>query len=118
MNSTVQLLLRLHDLNLLRQSLELAGAYVEEAGFDFLEERIDRLRREIPGAILSQYDSLARCYTEPVAAASRNLCQGCGKPIPTRLTAELEQSRQLCRCPNCGRFLYRHESAPDYLNTK
>ncbi len=118
MNSTLQLLLRLQELDLLRHGLVLAGPFTEAARFDFLEEKAERVRREIPGAVLSQYDALARQHAEPVAAASWNLCRGCGGAISARLVSQLEHSNQLQRCPRCGRFLYDHEKAPDYVDIR
>lgn len=118
MNQTLQSLLRLQELELLRQALQLAATDVQESGFDFLDRRIERVRREIPGTILSRYDSLRRSYTEPVAPASQNRCRGCDEAIPTGLALRLERSNQVHRCPHCGRFLYQHECAPDYVTTK
>lgn len=102
----------------LLRNLELTGAHVEEAGFDFLEERIDQMRREVPGSILSRYDLLSRSFADPVVAVSRDHCLGCGQSVPARLMVPLGQSDPLSCCPNCGRFLYRHEPAPDYMSPK
>jgi predicted nucleic acid-binding Zn-ribbon protein len=118
MNSNLQLLLRLQELNLLRQGLALAGASVEETGFDFLEDRIDRVRRRVPGRILSQFDSLSRRYLEPMAAVSRNVCHACEGELPPRLTAQLDQPNRSQCCPHCGRLLYQQARSPDYLGTK
>ena len=118
MNSNLQLLLRLQELNLLHQGLMLAGAYVEEAGFDYLEERIERVRRQVPGPILSQFDALARRYLEPMAAVSQSICRACEGEIPARQAAQLNQPNRSQCCPHCGRLLYQHERSPDYLGTK
>ena len=118
MNGNLQLLLRLQELNLLHQGLTLAGAYVEEAGFDYLEERIERVRRQVPGAILSQFDALSRRYLEPMSAVSGNVCHACEGELPPRLAAQLNQPNRSQCCPHCGRFLYQHECSPDYLGTK
>jgi len=117
-NSNLQLLLRLQELNLLHQGLVLAGAYVEEAGFDFLEDRIERVRRQVPGPILSQFDSLSRRYLEPMAAVSQNICRACSGKIPARQAVQLIQSNRLQCCPHCRRLLYQHERSPEYLGTK
>ena len=118
MNSNLQLLLRLQELNLLHQGLMLAGASVEEAGFDYLEERIERVRRQVPGPILSQFDALARRYLEPMAAVSQGICRACEGEIPARQSAQLNQPNRSQCCPHCGRLLYQHERSPDYLGTK
>jgi len=117
MNSNLQLLLRLQELNLLHQGLWLAGANVQEAGFDGLEERIARVRRQVPGAILSQYDAVARRHLEPMAAVSVNVCHGCQGEVPPRLASQLNHPNHSGCCPHCGRLLYQHERSPDYLGT-
>jgi hypothetical protein len=90
MNSKRQPLLRRQEL--LHQGLMLAGAYVEEARFDYLEDRIERVRPlQVPGPILSQFDALSPRYLEPMSAVSRN--------------------RSQC-CPHCERLLYPHERSP------
>lgn len=117
MNSNLQLLLRLQELNLLRQGLTLAGAHGEEPRLDYLEERIERVRRQVPGAILSQYDALSRRYLEPMSAVSRNVCHACQGELPPRLATQLNQPNRSQCCPHCGRLLYQHERSPDYLGT-
>ena len=118
MNRHRQLLLRLQELNLLLQGMALAGAYVEEAGFDYLEERIERVRRQVPGPLLSQFDALSQRYPEPLAAVSGGVCLACEANLPGSLVSRLNPPNQLQCCPQCGRLLYRHESVPDYLGTK
>jgi predicted nucleic acid-binding Zn-ribbon protein len=118
MNGNLQLLLRLQELSLLHQALALAGASVEQAGLDNLEERIERVRRQLPGPILSQYDAASLRYLETMAAVSQKVCHACEGEISVRLVAQLSQPNRSQSGPHCGRLLYQHEHGPDYLGTK
>jgi len=118
MNSNLRLLLQLQELNLLHQGLTLVGAYGEEAGSDHLEKRIERVRRRVPGPMLSHYDSLSRAYLEPMTAVSQSICHACGGNIPAKLATELNEPNRSRCCPHCRRFLYEYDRSPDYLGTK
>ena len=118
MSKNLQLLLRLQELNLLHQGLTLAAAVGEEAGCDVLEERINRVRRQVPGSIQARYDAVSRQHLEPMAAASDNQCRACLCNLPPRLVDQLAQPNQPQNCPHCGRILYPGERSPDYLGTR
>jgi len=115
MNSTIEQLLCLQELDLLRRGAELRASPGASTGMGSLLGRIERVRRRIPGPALSQYDGLARLYVEPVAAVSHGCCQGCSKPLVARWLALLERSSQFQTCPHCRRFLYLEARAPDYV---
>ncbi|MBI4664050.1 MAG: hypothetical protein HY735_35080 [Verrucomicrobia bacterium] len=115
MNKDLDLVLRLEGLVLLRRGLACMGPYVERAALDFLEEQIDRLRRSVSGDLLSQYDRLARKYTNTIVPVSENTCQGCDRRIPPRLARLLESTTQTFQCPHCGRFLFAKHHAPAYV---
>lgn len=117
MNSTVEMLLRLQELDLLRRGAELHASPDGSSGMGSLLGRIDRVRRRIPGPALSRYDGLAQLYVEPVAAVSQGGCQGCSKSLGTRKVSQLERSSQFLTCPHCGRFLYLEARAPDYVTS-
>ena len=115
MNKHLQLLLELEGLVLMRKGLDQMGPSVDEAGLEPLDERIDKLRRQLPGDLLSRYDRLARKYPDTIAAASENVCQGCHGEISPRLAALVEESNKLLHCEHCGRFLFARRHAPDYV---
>ncbi len=81
-----------------------------------IRERIEHLRRELPGAVLSQFDHLARQYANPVALLVGDVCQGCQEHIPSRVLRFIRQSHEIIQCERCGRFLIPEERAPDYIS--
>ena len=115
MNKHLQLLLELEGLVLMRKGLEQMGTCVDKAGLEPFDERIDRLRRQLPGDLLSRYDRLARKYPDTIAVVSENICQGCHEGISRRLATAVEKSEQLQHCEHCGRFLFAQQQAPDYV---
>ncbi len=115
MNKDLELVLRLQELELLRKRLELAGSCVEEPGFDFLDTKIERVRRQLPGSVVSKYDALKQKSPDIAAAIFRDTCHACGEQIPSRVILLVDRSNQLLDCPYCGRFLYSQERAPDYI---
>ena len=115
MNKNLELVLRLEGLVLLRRGMACIGPSVEEAGRDFLEEHIDKLRRCLPGDLLLRYDSLTRKYTNTIVPISKNVCQGCDRKLSARMASLVESTAQIFQCPHCGRFLFAIEKAPAYL---
>jgi predicted nucleic acid-binding Zn-ribbon protein len=114
MNKNLELLLKLDELVLLRKWLELSGSYIEEPGFEYLDERIDKLRRQSPGQLLSTYDTLACQYCDPVTVLADGICQGCQQEVSTRLAVLAARSTSVLQCEHCGRFIMARQNAPDY----
>jgi predicted nucleic acid-binding Zn-ribbon protein len=115
MNRHLKLILQLDELVLLRDSLLCAGLATDELGKDSLAGKIEKLRRQLPGHLLSQYDQIARLHANAVATVADNLCQGCRLRISPKLAHLMEASDQMTRCPHCGRFLVTRQAAPDYV---
>jgi predicted nucleic acid-binding Zn-ribbon protein len=113
MNKNLELLLRLEELVLLRQTQQRMGEANTER--TELDERIDQARRRLPGPILSAFDQLARQYANTVVPVVGQTCQGCQQPLPGRLARLLNHSSQVFHCGHCGRFLIMPEHLPDYL---
>ncbi len=106
MNKNLELLLKIDEVVLLRKRLEQCGPYIEEPGFEYLDEKIDKLRRRLPGQLLSAYDRLTQQYPDPVTVIVGGICQGC----------ELaSRSTNLLQCEHCGRFIVARQHTPDYL---
>jgi predicted nucleic acid-binding Zn-ribbon protein len=116
MNKHLALLLELEDLTLTRKGLELTGSHGDQAQRNYLDQRIAKLRRQVPGELLSRYDRLTQQYPDPLAPVVAKVCQGCHEAVSARLAAAVERSNQLEQCENCGRFLYAQGQAPDYLS--
>lgn len=115
MNKHLALLLELEDLALMRKGLELTDSDHDQARLGCLDQRIAKLRRQVPGELLSRFDRLAQQYPDPLAPVVANVCQGCHETVSARLAASVERSNRLGQCDGCGRFLYAQGQAPDYL---
>ncbi len=116
MNKNLELLLQLEELALLRRGLQQAGPLAEEADPAELNDRINRLRRKLPGPVLSEFDRLARRYANIVTVVANNICQGCQEELSPRLARQVAHAHQLAQCEHCGRFLILQENAPDYIS--
>jgi predicted nucleic acid-binding Zn-ribbon protein len=111
MNKNLELLLKLDELALLRKRLELSGSYIEEPGFEYLDEKIDKLRCQLPDKLLSIYDTLAHQYSDPVTVLSDGVCQGCEREVSTRLAVLAARSINVLQCEHCGRFIVARQNA-------
>ena len=111
MNKNLELLLKLDELALLRKRLELSGSYIEEPGFEYLDEKIDKLRCQLPDKLLSTYDTLARQYSDPVTVLADGVCQGCEREVSTRLAVLAARSINVLQCEHCGRFIVARQNA-------
>jgi len=115
MNENAKRLLKLNGLVFLRKGLELPKPYVEEPGFEYLDEKIDRLRHQVSGEILATYDRLSRQFPDPVTTVADGVCQGCKRAISTPLAVLAARLTKVRQCEHCGRFILARQNAPDYL---
>jgi predicted nucleic acid-binding Zn-ribbon protein len=116
MNPNLQLLLELEGLVLLRNGLESAGPYIEDPGFEYLDEKIEKLRHRLPGRLLSLYDRLARQYPDVLTVITDGICQGCQREVSARLAILAARSSDILECEHCGRFIIAKQNAPDYVS--
>lgn len=116
MNPKLLSVLQLEELALLRRGLEPAGRHVERPGLDHLDEKIEKVRRRLPGRLLSLYDKLALRYPDVVAVLSDGACQGCHCEVSARLAIEADRSHDIMQCEHCGRLLMPKQNAPDYVS--
>jgi predicted nucleic acid-binding Zn-ribbon protein len=116
MNPNLRLLLDLEELVLLRRGLELTGPYIEVPGCEHLDEKIAKLRRRVPGRLLSLYDRLARQYLDVVTVMADGICQGCQREVSTRLAILAARSNDILQCNHCGRFIIAKQNAPHYVS--
>jgi predicted nucleic acid-binding Zn-ribbon protein len=117
MNRTLQLLLQLEDLVLLRETVTSTGTLHRQVDLNYFDFKIRRLRCQLPGPILSEYDRLSGVFADVVSVVGDGVCQGCRREIPRRLASQLKECSQMLHCPNCGRFLLAEEHAPDFVIT-
>lgn len=115
LSKPLELLLQLEGLVLVKRCLQLAGTQAEALGLDHLEGRTNKLRRQVPGPVLSLFDQLARQYADPLTALADGVCQGCHQPLSTRFRQQAPNSRRVLQCDHCGRLLFANEDAPDYV---
>ena len=116
MNPNLELLLQIDEMVLLRRGLEMAGPSLEEPGFEPLDEKIKKLRRRLPGRLLSLYDRLARQYPDVLTVIADGLCQGCQGEVSTRLAILAARSSDILECEHCGRFIIARQNTPDYVS--
>lgn len=117
MNKNLELLLQLEELLLLRKAKALGGPLFGKAACEELDAKIGRLRRRVPGLILSQFDNLTKAHANALATVSNQVCQGCHQEIARSLLYVLSQPNQILHCPHCGRFLLAEDHAPDFIAT-
>ncbi len=116
MNKSLQNLLRLDGLVLTRKGLELTGCPLSEGALDDLDREIDKLRRRLPPAVISQYDRLARKYSDPLATLTGDVCHGCQQRVSRRRALLAGHTHRLFQCEHCGRLIFAATHAPDYVN--
>jgi predicted nucleic acid-binding Zn-ribbon protein len=115
MNNCLEILLRLEGLLLLRKGLKQAGGYVDERRFDFLDERIDELRREMSDEVLLIYDRLARRHGNTLTMISDGLGQGCRHNVSSRFAKLAAKPNQMLQCEHCGRLIFTTREAPTIM---
>ena len=116
MNPNSQLLLQLEELVLQRRGLELAGPHGDQASFEDLDEKIQKLRQRLPGRLLSIYDRLARQRQDVLAVIADGICQGCQREVSRRLALLATRSNDIVQCEHCGRFIINKQTGPDYVS--
>jgi predicted nucleic acid-binding Zn-ribbon protein len=117
MNRILQLLLQLEELVLQRETVTSTGALHGQVDLNDINVKIRKLRCQLPGPVLSEYDRLSRSFADVVSVLGDGVCQGCQREIPHRLANQIKRSHQMLHCPNCGRFLLAEENAPDFVTT-
>lgn len=109
MQKQLELLITLHDLDLMIAEISETGQEVADFGFEVPHiEELKQSRVDLVGGIeptiLRRYEGLRKRYGRPVVAVTRGVCHGCFTALPTnRANMSNTQVRQ---CENCGRFLY------------
>ncbi|VAX27649.1 hypothetical protein MNBD_NITROSPIRAE02-1391 [hydrothermal vent metagenome] len=77
-----------------------------------LEEQREALARKIPAALYNRYmDVFQKSSGLSVVEAEDERCLGCYMSIPPQIYVEIKMSEEIVQCPQCGRFLYRKETA-------
>jgi hypothetical protein len=113
MNKELELLIKLHDLDMMiRDASEERFASEEEGlGFVFrnlesLRDARNALREQISQATSTHYDRLFSKFGRAIAPVNNGVCYGCFLQLPTLFVAECKRNEGLEVCPKCRRFLY------------
>jgi predicted nucleic acid-binding Zn-ribbon protein len=112
MKKQLELLIKLHDLDLLLKEYrnpETVKKY-KKLGFKFMEPSVEvvRARQElcqhIDPKLLAAYERIMKRYGDRALVPVVNeFCGGCYSKLPAELVTH---QSELLTCPNCGRFLY------------
>jgi predicted nucleic acid-binding Zn-ribbon protein len=80
---------------------------VVDADLGLVRSERTSLARQVPAAVLADYDKLLRHRgTAVVEVAKPNFCGGCRVTITPQRLQELRQQNALIHCESCGRYLY------------
>lgn len=111
MDKQLELLITLHDIDLMIQEVEQASDQVVSLGFqvpaiDDLRLNRDEVIGKLDATLIARYDQLVSRGGRPVVAVSHGICHGCFTALPTGRAAANSANAALLSCENCGRFLY------------
>ena len=113
MNSHLQALVALQDLDLMiREAKDPERATQEEElgftmdGVEKLERTRERLAKQIDERLLQIYERMSRRFTRVVVPVEGRVCLGCFMGLPTAAKRNATAGT-IEHCENCGRILYR-----------
>ncbi len=115
MNKSLHTLLRLEGLTLTRKGLELVDPGDGKSQLADLDKEIQKVRRQLPPAVLSLYDRLAQRYGDPLSLLADGVCQGCRQNVTRPRVVPTNCSHEIFQCEHCGRFVFTGKQAPDYV---
>jgi hypothetical protein len=118
MNRQLEILLQLQEMMLLRKTGELLQPGADPGSYERLDERIGRLRRNLPGPVIAHFDALIANAPDAVAQLADGICLGCHQAPPARVASSVRYSKALVQCDHCGRFLFCASNAPRYIALK
>lgn len=118
MNRQLEILLQLQEVMLLRKAGELLQPGADPDAYERLDERIDRLRRKLPGPVIAQFDALIAEAPDAVAQLADGVCLGCHQVLSAKVASAVQYSKALEQCDHCGRFLFCASNAPRYIALK
>ena len=111
MNEQLEILIELHDLDLLLKELtnpkvkeqyKKMGFKVEDPSVELLKAR-DNLAKKLKQEYCIAYERIRKRYERALAPVIKGFCYGCFQKLPTQMTGE---SDRIYNCPSCGRILY------------
>jgi predicted nucleic acid-binding Zn-ribbon protein len=73
-----------------------------------LEEHVVELKGNLPTALVTHHERMARAHRESVAALSGSFsCGGCHMKLPVGMLADLSKPGRIGVCPYCGSFVFK-----------
>ncbi len=113
MHSELELLIKLHDLDIMIRDASEEQYANEEKDLGFvlrnlpsLQQGRDRLREQISAETIDHYDKLFAKFGRSIAPVNDGVCYGCFLQLPTIFVQESDQNDGIDVCPKCRRFLY------------
>jgi predicted nucleic acid-binding Zn-ribbon protein len=114
MNSQLEALIALQDLDLLIREVSDPARVGQEASMGFTLQHVDRLQqtrerltRRIDQKLLHAYDRISRRFVRAVVPVDGAICLGCFMALPTGAVGRNPSAAIVEHCENCGRILYR-----------
>jgi predicted nucleic acid-binding Zn-ribbon protein len=113
MHKELELLIQLHDLDMMiRDASEERFANEEtELGFTLrnvpsLRQARENLRGQLSEDTVNHYDRLFAKFGRAIAPVNNGICYGCFIQLPTQFVQDSKGNEGLGVCPKCRRFLY------------
>jgi uncharacterized protein len=114
MNSQLESLIALQDLDLLLREASDPAQAGHEASLGFTLDNIDQLRQtrerlthQIDQKLLQTYVRISRRFVRAVVPVDGATCLGCFMALPTGAVRKNSDPTTIENCENCGRILYR-----------
>jgi predicted nucleic acid-binding Zn-ribbon protein len=113
MSNTLDILIRIHDLRIMKKEFEneeTASKY-KEIGFEInqvelIQDAIDELVKKIDERYYKLYMRVATKYERPLVPVKDGICYGCFEAMPTAEVSSLFKNAEIAKCSNCGRLVY------------
>jgi predicted nucleic acid-binding Zn-ribbon protein len=120
MHPQLELLIMLHDVDLLLKELENSTRARQESDFGFVIDHNEevaaakaKIEEQLDSKLLEEYRRLAARYGRAVAPVVDGICYGCFIRLPTDISVSKQRNEELFRCLNCGRYLYWIAKRPE-----
>jgi predicted nucleic acid-binding Zn-ribbon protein len=104
MRETVKLLLRLQELELIREEARIFHRRDQQDKMTHLDDTLRTLREQVPESWLRRFDGLRRSGIAVVHEFG-GVCQNCRMSIALGGLNRMRKGDAEWICPNCGRFL-------------
>jgi len=108
MHPTVNHLIQLQELSLVREEQRVAGGV---AHLEQLNEAIKSMTEQLPDEARVMFEKLQKKDQNVIVPVSEGNCSACGMQLPRSLVQQVRLAEAVQACPNCARFLYAQDVA-------